>query len=152
MIKKINLSLIDILDAKADTWDNQQANQCYKLEGTNPAEYIVKDTCPDASLFEVVSHENVGTANWRVTVKNKETNTTTSGVYPFNLNGSLYQLESGEWVIASCGGTAIESSWSGQQSNEVYKLTGTGEMISLSCPQDQYFDNDWNDPEFVDTL
>lgn len=120
-----------ILDAKADTWDNMQENQCYKLEGTNPAEYIVKESCPDTTLFEVVSHEDIGTANWRVTVRNKETNATTSNVYPFNLNGSLYQLDSGEWIIASCGGIAIESSWSGQQSKEVYRLIGTGEIIKV---------------------
>lgn len=95
------------------------------------AENIKKylEFCPNPSLFEVIEHQNENTADWRVTVKNKETGEITEGVYPFNLNGSLYQLERGEWVLASCGGTEIldENSpeWTDKNENELYKLKGT---------------------------
>jgi hypothetical protein len=78
--------------------------------------------CPNSSIFEILSHQNKSTKEWRVTVKNKETNETQEGVYPFNLDGSLYQLDSGEWVIASCGGKKIFDSWSGQEDNKVYLI------------------------------
>jgi hypothetical protein len=113
-----------ILDAEvdADIWEAKD-NQYYKLAGTDPVEYIEgEDTCKDPSSFEIVSQQNENTKNWRVTVKNKETNETTEGVYPFNLNGSLYQLESGEWVIASCGGKSISSQWDEKQDNEYFRL------------------------------
>jgi hypothetical protein len=119
-----------------DDWDGQDKEiQFYKLKGTTPAEYIKgKKTCKDPSLFEIVSHKNKYTENWRVIVKNKETNETQAGVYPFNLNGSLYKLDnSDEWVLASCGGTDILSVWDGQKENEFYKLNGTNpiEYIKL---------------------
>ena len=110
--------------------DNQDV--CYELKDENDATIEAIQACKICqapAIFEILSHENVNTKEWRVTVKNKETNETTIGVYPFNLEGSLYQLPSGEWVLANCGGIAIESSWSGQQSNEVYRLKGTDEVI-----------------------
>ena len=84
-----------------------------------------------ANQWEIVSHQNVGTANWRITVKNTTTLEEKSGVYPFNLSGKVYKLEceTDTWVMASCGGYKIESSWSGQQANEFYRLKGTGEII-----------------------
>lgn len=83
------------------------------------------------NIWTVVSNQNVGTVDWRITVKNLATNEEKSGVYPFNLNGNVYELECqpGTWVMASCGGYKIESSWSGQQADEVYRLKGTGEII-----------------------
>ncbi|WP_024955739.1 hypothetical protein [Sulfurospirillum arcachonense] len=113
-----------------DFWEGQKENQFYKLEGTNPVEYIEEVIeCKDPSLFEVIFHQNINTKDWRVTVKNNETNETVEGVYPFNLEGSLYQLESGEWVIASCDGKSIVDSWEGQKEHEVYKLIETNETI-----------------------
>ena len=83
--------------------------------------------------WEVTGHTNVGTANWRVSVVDTSTGNTKDGVYPFNLQGNVYELECqpGTWVMASCGGYKIESSWSGQQTNELYRLKGTGEKISM---------------------
>lgn len=82
--------------------------------------------------WEVVSHQDIGTANWRVTVKNHSTQEVKTGVYPFNLKGNVYELKDcapGTWVIASCGGYKIESSWSGKQNYELYRLKGTTEKI-----------------------
>ena len=81
--------------------------------------------------WEVISHQDIGTANWRVTVKNHSTQEVKTGVYPFNLQGNVYELECqpGTWVMASCGGFKIESSWSGQQIDEAFRLKGTGEII-----------------------
>ena len=104
-------------------WEGQKKEQHYKLEGTDPVEYI-EFTCKDPSTFEILSHQNINTKEWRVTVKNKDTNETQEGVYPFNLKGSLYELESGRWVLASCGGESIEEIWDGQQPIE--KLAGSG--------------------------
>ena len=84
------------------------------------------------NIWTIVSHQNVGTANWRITVKNLATGEEKAGVYPFNLNGNVYELECqpGTWVIASCGGYKIESSWEGQKSHELYRLKGTNEVIN----------------------
>ena len=81
--------------------------------------------------WTIVSHQNMGTANWRVTVKNLATNEEKSGVYPFNLTGNVYELECqpGTWLMASCGGYKIESSWAGQRPFETYRLKGTGETL-----------------------
>ncbi len=118
------LSADDVNDWEAED------NQFYKLEGTDPVEYIEGETsCKDPSLFEVVSQENENTTDWRVTVKNKETNETTGGVYPFNLQGSLYQLDSGDWVLASCGGTEIVSNWDNQKEYQIILLNGTSETL-----------------------
>lgn len=85
------------------------------------------------SKWEVVSHENIGTANWRVAIRDVNTGEVKTGVYPFNLDGKVYELECqpGTWVIASCGGYKIESSWIGQTTEQVYKLKGTGEIIKI---------------------
>lgn len=82
--------------------------------------------------WEVTGHTNVGTANWRVSVVDTSTGETKDGVYPFNLQGNVYELECqpGTWVMASCGGYKIESSWEGKQSYQAYRLKGTGEVIN----------------------
>ena len=90
------------------------------------------------NIWTIVSHQNMGTVNWRVTVKNLATGETKADVYPFNFNGNVYELECqpGTWVIASCGGYKIESSWSGQQSDQTYRLKGTVEIMyqyTISC-------------------
>jgi len=96
----------------------------YELEGVK--QYIFGDMiCKDTSLFEIVSQENKNTADWRVSVKNKETNETIEDIYPFNLKGSLYQLDSGEWVLASCGGKKIVDDWENKSDKQFYKLEGT---------------------------
>ncbi len=114
-----------IIDHTNDTPDNELIvngeKVLYELEGTE--EYIFGEkTCKDPSLFEVVSQENKNTANWRVSVKNKETDEITEGVYPFNLQGSLYQLDSGEWVLASCGATEILYDWQEKKEYELMML------------------------------
>ena len=83
------------------------------------------------NIWTVVSHQNIGTVNWRITVKNLATNEEKAGVYPFNLTGNVYELECqpGTWVMASCGGYKIESSWEGQLSHEIYRLKGIGEIV-----------------------
>ena len=83
------------------------------------------------NIWTVVSHQNIGTVNWRITVKNLATNEEKAGVYPFNLTGNVYELECqpGTWVMASCGGFKIESSWAGQLSHEIYRLKGIGEIV-----------------------
>jgi len=123
----------EILDANYYTWENQKDNQFYFLQGTTPAEYIVEKACKDPSNFEIISHQNKNTANWRITVKNKEANKIQSDVYPFKLDGSLYQLENdGEWVLASCGGSEIKSVWDNQQEHEFYKLIETDDIITIT--------------------
>ena len=102
-------------------WDGKKENECLMVD--NPQEEkIAKESCKDPSLFEVISQTNQNTSTWRVTVKNNETNEIQENVYPFNLSGSLYQVESGEWVLASCGGTEISSNWIGQKENELYMI------------------------------
>ena len=83
--------------------------------------------------WEVTGHVGIGTANWRVSVVDTSTGETKDGVYPFNLQGNVYELECqpGTWVIASCGGYKIESSWVGKTAEQVYKLKGTGEIIKI---------------------
>ena len=83
--------------------------------------------------WEVTGHTDIGTANWRVSVVDTLTGETKDGVYPFNLQGNVYELECqpGTWVIASCGGYKIESSWEGKQNYELYRLKGTDEKISM---------------------
>ncbi len=71
---------------------------------------------------------------YRITVKNKETNEIIEEVYPFNKQGSVYQLETDEWVMASCGGKRIidwNEGWEGRKWYEDYKLEGTDEIIKL---------------------
>lgn len=66
-------------------------------------------------------------------------------MYPFNLNGTgnVYELkcQPGTWVMASCGGYKIESSWAGQQTNQVFKLKGTNEIITIVVPNYTYTTN-----------
>jgi len=76
--------------------------------------------------WEIISQQNINTCNWRVTVQNSLTGEIKSGVYPFNLDGHVYQLEcSGEWVMASCGGYKIQTG----SGDLCYTLLGTGETI-----------------------
>ena len=137
-------------------WEAKKG-QFYKLKGTG--EIIEGEmSCKDPSLFEVVSQENENTANWRVSVKNKETDEITEGVYPFNLQGSLYQLDSGEWVLASCGATEVldkdSSDWSNQKEGQFYKLKGTDPVeyieelekeILIYYVYDEFFGADYPD-------
>lgn len=71
----------------------------------------IQQECQSPKLFEVLSQTDINTPEWRVSVKNIETNETKDTVLPFNLNGSLYPLDSGEWVLASCGGKAYTTEW-----------------------------------------
>ncbi len=96
---------------------------------SNKADFIVKIIPKDMGLFEVVSHQNVNSNQWRVTVKNTKTEEIFDNVYPFNLDGTLYQLPNGEWVMASIGGTEIENTWEEQKSDEVLRLKGTADII-----------------------
>ncbi len=127
----------------------------YELEDTN--QYIFGDmVCKDPSLFEIITQSNENTAEWRISVKNTETNETIGDVYPFNLDGSLYQLSTGEWVKASCGGKNIVSQWNDKKDNEFYLLEGTNEKIEKNLLTLKYdnvqfiYDkrweniNDWN--------
>ena len=81
--------------------------------------------------WTILSHQDIGTANWRVTVQNDFDGEIKTGVYPFNLEGKVYELECqpGTWVMASCGGYKIESSWEGKTAEQAYRLKGTGEII-----------------------
>jgi len=81
---------------------------------------VVIKKCKSPELFEVVSQTDVNTSDWRVSVKNLETNETQENVLPFNPNGSLYQLENKEWVLASCNGKAYTTTWEG--SHGIYQL------------------------------
>ena len=88
-------------------------------------------TSEDAlGTWSILSHQDINTCAWRVTVKNSLTKEVKSGVYPFSFSGKVYQLPcGGEWVMASCGGYKIESTWDGQLTNECHILKGTGEKI-----------------------
>lgn len=120
-------------------WTDQKPHEFHKLD--NPQEEIIagEDRCPSSDLFEVVSHVNKDTIDWRISVKNLETNETQEGVYPFNLdgNGSLYQLENEEWVLASCGGTEYSTEWLEQKEKEFYMLNNPqGEIIKKDDQND----------------
>jgi len=79
--------------------------------------------------WEIISHQDIGTCDWRITVKNTITGEEHSGVYPFNSNGHVYQLEcGGEWVMASCGGYEIQTG----SGDLCYTLLGTGETIRIN--------------------
>jgi hypothetical protein len=111
----------------------------YELEGAK--EYIFGDMiCKDPSLFEVIAAKNRGSSSYRVTVKDKETNETIEDVYPFNLKGSLYQLDSGEWVLASCGGETISTkiTYSNRFENRGYLLIDNPENEKI------YFHHKWH--------
>lgn len=134
-------------------WDGKKENECWMID--NPQkEKIGEESCKDPSLFEVISQTGQNTSSWRVTVKNKETNETQVGVYPFNLNGSLYQLESGEWVLASCGGETITDSWDGQGPDEYYMIDNVQQekiksttyvYICRRYGEAKYYGDGWND-------
>nr|MBL0721817.1 DUF1566 domain-containing protein [Sulfurovaceae bacterium] len=107
----------------------------------------LQEDCKSPKLFEIVSQSFKNTIDWRVSVKDKETNATQENVYPFNLSGSLYQLESGEWVIASCRGTTISETWEDKKDNEIYKLDNSEEEIIVS---DRFISSETNDT-IIDT-
>ena len=127
---------------------NFGGQKCYKVSGkyvwapeggtslvTNENSIVLEPlglVINNPNIWTVVSHQDIGTANWRVTVKNHSTQEVKTGVYPFNLVGNVYELtdcQPGTWVIASCGGFKIESSWAGQLSHEIYRLKGIGEIV-----------------------
>ena len=99
------------------------------------------------NIWIIVSHQNAGTADWKVTVKNLATSEEKAGVYPFNLrsNSNVYELECkpGTWVMASCGGYKIESSWVGKKPYEAYKLKGTNEIVYIAKIKT---DNNYSNP------
>ena len=59
------------------------------------------------------------TCDYKITVKNQYDPSLDIGerVYPFNVDGKLYQVN-GEYVKASCGGDNILEAWDGKQDNE----------------------------------
>jgi hypothetical protein len=79
--------------------------------------------------YEIVSEVNPNTCNHRVTVRNIVTDITTADVYPFNLDGKLYELEcqAGVWVLASCGGYQIQDDLG--VGEICFTLLGTGEQM-----------------------
>jgi len=81
---------------------------------------LCQGQCKEPSRYTVESHQNRGTKDWRVTVKDTENHITHENVYPFNLEGSLYFLPTGERVLASCGGESIRDSWENQQEGEFW--------------------------------
>ena len=91
---------------------------------------IVIDKPKGSNEWTIIDHQNMFTCDSRLTVKSN-TGQVLTGVYPFNTEGKVYKLKCAEniWVMASCGGYEIESSWSGKQSDECYRLKGTGEII-----------------------
>ena len=106
--------------------------------------------------WKVTGHVGIGTAGWRVSVVDTSTGETKDGVYPFNLQGNVYELECqpGTWVMASCGGYKIESSWVGQTTEQAYRLKGTGEIIyiySISCVFGPGKDKSWAKVDYSKT-
>jgi hypothetical protein len=70
-------------------------DSCYILEGTG-------ETINVPMKWKIISHENRGTCDWRITVENNITTERIEGVYPFNLNGKIYKLDNDDNVMASC--------------------------------------------------
>jgi len=73
---------------------------------------------------------------YRLTAKNNLTGEEIQNIYPFNQTAqgtTIYQLASGEWVMAQCGGEEIltkdDENWTDRKSDEYYKLTGTEDII-----------------------
>jgi len=117
----------------SETWEGQGSNELLQIDNPQKETISGENLCPSPKLFEIVSHTNQNTIDWRVSVQNKETNETYNNVYPFNLNGSLYPLENGELVIASCGGTEYTTEWLGQNVDvEFYKLDNSQHEIIKS--------------------
>jgi len=113
-------------------WTGQLPHEFHQLDNPQNEKIVGENLCPSPQLFEIVSHTNQNTIDWRVSVRNKETEQIIDNVLPFNLNGSLYPLENGELVIASCGGTAYTTEWLGQNvDTEFYKLDN-GEIIKAN--------------------
>lgn len=120
--------------------------KCYKLAGRyvwgpEGGESLVIDqskitlnpfkiTLDNSNIWTVVSHQNPGTTNWRTVVKNSITQEEKI-VFPFSRSGEVYELKCmpGTWVMASCGGYKIESTWEGKRSYELFRLKGTGEVM-----------------------
>lgn len=86
-------------------WEEQEENQVYKLDDTE--DYIEILKCQDGSKFKKVAVKNEKTCEYKINLQNILTNETIEDVYPFKENGNVYQLESGEWVQADCGGINI---------------------------------------------
>jgi hypothetical protein len=83
--------------------------------------------------WNIISETDKGTCEWKLNLQNASTAEVKNGVYPFNtVDGITYELEcqAGVWVMATCGGYEIESTWVGQLANECYRLKGTNEIIS----------------------
>lgn len=82
------------------------------------------------SPWQVTEETEPGTCEHRVTLQNTQSGEVVGGVYPFDkTNGKLYQLSSGEWVLAACGGENLLDSWEGQGEDGCFKLEETGEVI-----------------------
>ncbi len=82
------------------------------------------------SQWKLNEKSNEGTKDYRVTlvhIKDPENIKLDFDVYPFNLDGKLYQLKnSGDYVKASFGGEEILEIWEGQdEETQFYKLEGT---------------------------
>lgn len=140
-----------ILDGETDTWDNQQDNEFYYLEGTGET-ITGEETCDDPSDWRIIGNNDleVGSKEYRITVENIHTGDQVIDVYPFSINGTVYRLETAEWVMATCGGTEIldseTDSWDNQQDNEFYYLEGTGEIIKeeITCGNFVVTDGSYN--------
>jgi len=78
------------------------------------------------SQWETDQESDKNTKDYKITVKHKyDPNNIIMNqvVYPFNTDKKLYQLETGEYVKASCGGKSITDSWEGQDTEtEFWKI------------------------------
>jgi len=116
-----------IKDLQAD-WLNGCNNDLdfYLLEGTGE-----KITGLPVK-WEKISEKNRGTCDWRLTVENNLTKEVLTDVYPFDPdNGHVYKLDTGEVVMAKCGGETLLDNWEGKRIYNCYLLKETNEKINI---------------------
>ena len=119
--------------------------ECYGVEDISGHEFIgsyLKNDNSEREIFRdiefyllilgalpsqwIIDQEfNKNTKDYRIRVKHKFDSANmmiTEDIFPFNTDKKLYQLETGEYVKASCGGEHIYDTWDEQKDNEFWKI------------------------------
>jgi len=87
-------------------------------------EALLSSLDSELTQWHIDEESDKDTKDYKVTVKHRfdVSSTVWQDVYPFNLSKKLYQLETGEYVKASCGGEHIYDTWDEQKDNEFWKI------------------------------
>lgn len=92
----------------------------------------------ESSQWETKEEFNKGTITHNITAKHRFDTSIESiqNVYPFEQSKKLYYINKGTitgHVKASCGGTEISPSWTGQKENEFYLINNSQEEKIIGC-------------------